>query len=236
MCGNKMSGNKKWRGCLTILMALVMSPAQAVIEDLFISEYVGGSGFNKAIELYNGSGQTIDLSEYFLDFYSNGAREPVLSCRLSGLLTANTTYVVANSRAASEIQIVTNFTGDGIWFNGDDMVVLKHGNKVIDSFGQAGIHYGDSWGSGVLSSKNTTMRRVHTAARADNNIHDPVDFSLQWQGFANDNFDGLGHYVTAGKAFYMAQADKQQSLLKRFPASRNVATNDSPRDEILTTP
>ena len=40
--------------------------------DLFISEYVEGSGNTKAIELYNGTGADIDLSQYQLWNIANG--------------------------------------------------------------------------------------------------------------------------------------------------------------------
>jgi uncharacterized protein len=34
--------------------------------DLFISEYIEGTSFNKALELYNGTGAAVKLSEYSL--------------------------------------------------------------------------------------------------------------------------------------------------------------------------
>jgi hypothetical protein len=41
--------------------------------DLFISEYVEGWSNNKALEIYNPTNQTIDLSEYFVARYNNGS-------------------------------------------------------------------------------------------------------------------------------------------------------------------
>ena len=41
--------------------------------DLFFSEYVEGSGNNKALEIYNPTNQTIDLSKYSVARYSNGS-------------------------------------------------------------------------------------------------------------------------------------------------------------------
>jgi predicted extracellular nuclease len=190
---------------LTWLVTLSVGGVQAALDQVFISEYVEGSSFNKAIELYNGKGHTIDLSEYTLDFHLNGSDVASLSYPLSGLLTANTTYVIANSRASSEIQIVTDFTSDGIWFDGNDVLVLRHNGNVIDSIGQVGINYGDAWGSGLLSSRDQTMRRLSSKAIADINIYDNVDFTRQWHGFDENNFDGLGTYVASGKAFYTVE-------------------------------
>ena len=52
-----------------------ISPVQAATHtsDILISEYIEGSSFNKAIELYNGTGADIDLANYSLELYSNGA-------------------------------------------------------------------------------------------------------------------------------------------------------------------
>ena len=46
---------KNLLGGLIGLLVLVSSNAQASINDLFISEYVEGKGYNKAIELFNGN-------------------------------------------------------------------------------------------------------------------------------------------------------------------------------------
>ena len=48
---------------------------QADAPDLFISEYIEGSSFNKAIEIYNGTGASVDLAAggYILELYSNGS-------------------------------------------------------------------------------------------------------------------------------------------------------------------
>src|SRR5690606_32704155 len=54
--------------------------------DLFISEYVEGSSFNKGIELYNGTGAAVDLSNYSLLKQTNGAGDYGSELTLSGTL------------------------------------------------------------------------------------------------------------------------------------------------------
>ena len=49
---------------------LTTEAATKAAEDLIISEYIEGSSYNKAIELYNGTGSDVDLSQYTLDHYS----------------------------------------------------------------------------------------------------------------------------------------------------------------------
>ncbi|NQZ05747.1 MAG: lamin tail domain-containing protein [Algicola sp.] len=200
------------------LLAILAGSAKATINDLFISEYVEGRGYNKAIELYNGKGHTIDLSEYQLEFYLNGASTASFSIELSGSLTAYTTFVIANSLAASEILIVTDQTRNGIWFDGDDVVTLTHKNKIIDSIGQVGMDPGNVWGKNDSqnkrrSFKNGTVRRLPEVEQADVNILDNVDFDAQWQGVGEDNFDGLGSYIILGNfASDCTEADKLESI------------------------
>lgn len=57
---------------LTCFAAITTSFAQDC-SNIFISEYVEGRGNNKAIEIYNPTDQAIDMSEYFLQRYSNGS-------------------------------------------------------------------------------------------------------------------------------------------------------------------
>ena len=48
----------------------------------FFSEYIEGSGFNKAVEIYNGTGAAVNLSAYTIQLYSNGAATPSQSVTL----------------------------------------------------------------------------------------------------------------------------------------------------------
>ena len=58
-----------------VLVGATQNLAQAAAGDLFISEYIEGSSFNKAIEIYNGTGGPVDLAAglYTLELYSNGS-------------------------------------------------------------------------------------------------------------------------------------------------------------------
>lgn len=167
-------------GGVLVLLAIICGNVQASINDLFISEYVEGSGYNKAIELFNGNAHTIDLAEYQLSFYLNGSSTADFSIELSGVLSAYTTFVVANSLAASEILIVADQTRNGIWFDGDDAVALVHKGEIIDSVGQTGLTSGKFWGNGPNKNRIGTLRRLPSENIGDVNLADPVDFSRNW--------------------------------------------------------
>ena len=59
----------------TIICSIILAASASAQDcsELFISEYVEGPGNNNAIEIYNPTGSTIDLSEYSINRYGNGA-------------------------------------------------------------------------------------------------------------------------------------------------------------------
>ncbi|MBW4648780.1 MAG: DUF4347 domain-containing protein [Kastovskya adunca ATA6-11-RM4] len=168
--------------------------------DLFISEYVEGSSNNKALEFYNGIGAAINLTAagYAVDFYANGSTSPTQTINLSGIVADKDVFVLAQANAAPSIlgqaDQTNNFNG---WYNGDDAVVLRKGATIIDSIGQIGNDPGTEWGSGLTSTQNNTLRRKSNVTTGDPNPFDPFDPSAQWDGFAQDTFNGLGSHTIA---------------------------------------
>ncbi len=65
----------------------------AQCNDLFISEYVEGWSNNKALEIYNPTSNSIDLSGYSLSRWSNGGLTPS-STQLEGTIQPFSTFVV----------------------------------------------------------------------------------------------------------------------------------------------
>ena len=148
------------------LMLSVLPAAQhaqaATPTDLFISEYIEGSSFNKAIEIYNGTGAPVDLGAglYTLELYSNGSPTVSQSMALTGTIANGDVFVLAHPSADPLIlaeEDVTN--GSVINFNGDDAVVLRKNGAVIDAFGQIGTDPGSQWGSDLTSTADNTLRR-----------------------------------------------------------------------------
>ena len=91
----------------------------------------------------------------------------------------------------------TNGSG---WFNGDDAVVLLKGATVIDSIGQRGIDPGTEWGTGLTSTADNTLRRKAAVEAGDPDPNDAFDPAVQWDGFATDDFTGLGAHVVVDDA------------------------------------
>ena len=115
--------------------------------DLLISEYVEGSSSNKAIELYNGTGQSIDLSAYSLELYSNGSATASQTLKLSGTLDNGETYVIYNGLAVADIQSKGDLSNSTVInFNGDDALVLKRQEQSLiplDKSGSTQVQHGE---------------------------------------------------------------------------------------------
>ncbi|MCY7296685.1 ExeM/NucH family extracellular endonuclease [Alteromonas sp. a30] len=163
--------------------------------EIYISEYIEGSSNNKAIELYNPTGASIELGagNYVLSRYSNGGTSPS-NITLSGSVAAGDVFVIANSSANATILAQADQTTGSISHNGDDAYVLTKGGVVIDSFGQVGNDPGSAWGSGSTTTANNTLRRLSSVTSGDTVIDDAFDPAQEWAGFGNDQFNDLGTY------------------------------------------
>lgn len=132
------------------LLFLGMLSSVAYAQDcskIFISEYVEGWSNNKALEIYNPTGQAINLSEYFVARYSNGSSTATNAnaVQLSGTIPAHATFVAVLDKrdpngTGQEAPIWDSLEvrGDGFfspvyntsnafYWNGNDAVLLAKG-------------------------------------------------------------------------------------------------------------
>jgi predicted extracellular nuclease len=178
-----------------IAASLAAALVPQVKADVFISEYIEGSSFNKGIELFNSSSASIDLSSYELKIYFNGNTSAGRTIQLEGDIPANSTFVLVHSSADTAMLDVANQQASGSWYNGDDAIVLEESGTVIDSFGQIGVDPGSSWSSNGVSSANNTLRRSISVVTGDTNPNDDFIVDTQWEGFGNNEFSDLGSYA-----------------------------------------
>ncbi len=164
--------------------------------DLFFSEYVEGSGNNKALEIFNNTHSTIDLNTggYTVEIYANGNTNPSTTISLTGSIVNGDVFVLANSSADQAILDVADQTTGSVNFNGDDAVVLKKGTEILDVIGQIGNDPGAEWGTGDASTKDNTLRRKSIYGAGDTNGNDAFDPADEWNGYPQDTFDGLGSH------------------------------------------
>ncbi|WP_410814431.1 lamin tail domain-containing protein [Micromonospora sp. 067-2] len=173
--------------------------ASAAPTDLFISEYVEGSSNNKALELFNGTGDSVDLTGggYQLQLFFNGS-STATTIALTGSVAAGDVFVFASASAGPAIIAQADQTTGASLFNGDDAIVLRRGTTVLDSIGQVGVDPGTEWGAGATSTADNTLRRLPTVTGGDTDPSDAFDPATQWAGFPVDTFDGLGTHTVDG--------------------------------------
>lgn len=176
--------------------ALLVSALPAVASaDLLISEYVEGSGNNKALEFYNTGEAPVSLDGYRVDFYFNGSTSSGRSIPLSGVVAPGAVHVVAHESGDPALLALATQRGSGSWYNGDDAIVLRGpGGDVLDSIGQVGVDPGSAWGSGQTQTADRTLTRRASVSTGDRDPSDAFDPAAEWQGYAINTFAHLGQY------------------------------------------
>ena len=209
---------------ITPLRGFLAPTASAAPAELFFSEYVEGSSNNKALEIYNGTGASIDLAAnaYSVQMFFNGSPTAGLTINLTGTVAAGDVYVLAQSSANLAILAQADQTNGAGWYNGDDAIVLRKGTTIIDSFGQVGSDPGAEWGSGLQSTADNTLRRNSTVCAGDTNSTDAFNPSVEWDGFATDNVADLGSHTAS-----CGVTDNAPTVTGTTPATgaSNVALN-----------
>lgn len=161
--------------------------------DMFFSEYLEGSSFNKAVELYNPTNLILNLAEYEIRLYSNAAIVPSTIDVLEGTLGPGETYVLINDQAAQAIQNQADATSGVTFFNGNDALELVHNGVVIDVIGLVGDDpAGDFW---VVGDGGTNE---HTLVRKVDITEGTTDWAIgatQWDVYNQDNTTFLGSHT-----------------------------------------
>ncbi|MBP7275231.1 MAG: lamin tail domain-containing protein [Kiritimatiellae bacterium] len=168
--------------------------------DLLISEYVEGGGNNKYIEIFNSTAGAVDLSDYQLQLFTNGAATPGQSVTLSGTIPAGGVVVYKHSSAAAYAGAAT--ANAAVNFNGDDAVALKKisADAYVDIIGRIGEDPGEAWVADPLSTLNQTLVRK-SAVAVGVTVNPAAGFpalATEWDTYAQDTVDYLGSHTFTG--------------------------------------
>jgi hypothetical protein len=184
------------------------------IPNVFFSEYLEGTSNNKALEIYNGTGGDIDLSQFVVKQANNGSGwgnygvtpDTRLVLPLTGTLAAGAVYVIASSGAGPEILAVAdlaltyNGTANGCEgcnvpaFNGDDAIGLFYNGNLIDVIGIPTVDPGTAWDvAGVVGAT-----AEHTLVRK---YPDVTIGNTDWSASAGTNVDDSEWIVYAQNDF-----------------------------------
>ena len=160
--------------------------------DLFISAYVEGSSYNKAIALYNGTTSPVLLSDYGIALQQNGYGDFKNYYALPGVwLQPQKTYIMVNSQCSNEELLacadllVPSGEESPLNFNGNDAVGLYHSGVITDVVG-----YRDEvtyWGQDMTLYRQPAV------------MGPSASFVMQeWRQAAIDDFSGLQEHTMTG--------------------------------------
>ncbi len=177
----------------TVVIGGVSSAQAQGCNELFFSEYVEGSSNNKCLEIYNPTGAPITLTGvYSVSIYSNGSTTAGTNINLTGTIGAYGVFVLCDDNSAQALLDQADQISTASFYNGNDAVALRKSGNNIDVIGQIGFDPGTEWGTGLVSTTDNTIRRKFGVSLGDTNGADAFDPSIEWDGYANGTFDGIG--------------------------------------------
>ncbi|MBN2829671.1 MAG: chitobiase/beta-hexosaminidase C-terminal domain-containing protein [Candidatus Cloacimonetes bacterium] len=166
--------------------------------NIYISEYIEGSSYNKAIEIYNAGDSEVNLGFVTVGLISGGGEWSEQSMTLSGTLAVGDVYVIAHPSANTGILAVTDITNNTVInYNGDDAIGIFYDGVLVDAVGTNGADPGTAWDvAGIVgATANHTLIRKSTvttgttdwATSAGTNATDS-----QWIVNDIDTYENLG--------------------------------------------
>ncbi|WP_369013770.1 endonuclease [Flavobacterium anhuiense] len=152
--------------------------------DLLFSEYIEGSGNNKALEIANNTGTSVNLSAYTIKKQTNGAGSWSTGLALSGTLATGSKFVIVNSSMSSSCFSTSaaniSTTATELTFNGNDAVGLFKNGVLIDIIG--------TFNGGTANfAIDVTLRRKSTVTSPSTTFN----LSAQWDLYSQDTCNNL---------------------------------------------
>ena len=156
--------------------------------DLLFSEYIEGSGNNKALEIANNTGSSVSLSAYTIKKQTNGAGSWSTGLALTGTLTTGSKFVIVNSSISSSCfspsSANISTTATELTFNGNDAVGLFKNGVLIDIIG--------TFNGGTANfAIDVTLRRKSTVTSPSTTFN----LSSQWDSFTQDTCNNLASKI-----------------------------------------
>jgi hypothetical protein len=206
----------------TIQLTSPLSVTQTIPTDLFISEFtdsnIGGLSY---VEIYNGTGSSINLSNYSIKRASNGGSYSFTLPLNNVNLATGTTYLVALgnnpanacSTSGGDGSLASQTSTDGsvnFAVNGCDHIGLFNGTMLIDSFG---VYGNNSWAPTFIGTEGANFRRKNNISPLPNPSYNNNDWDiLDYAGntpadCTNNDYSNIGIYTLNTTVNYQYNVD-----------------------------
>ncbi|MDP8321039.1 MAG: endonuclease, partial [Candidatus Stygibacter australis] len=153
---------------------------------VLISEYVEGSYYHKALEIFNGSPEILDLAGWTLRKQTNGGGDFGNELVLSGTVAPWDVYVIIYENNG-----INDLTGEdfvdmetssfSMTFNGNDAVALFNNGVMVDLVGIPDSS--EDWGKNMTLVRNSNIAYASTAFD-----------TTAWTQYPEDTFSYLGYH------------------------------------------
>lgn len=244
-----------------ILPLLVLSSCQkennnCTNSSLIFSELITSiEDDERAIEIYNISDKTLDLSKYSIRIYQGNSSFKTIS--LNGSLNGKTTYVVVSSSSPDALKEKANLISDDLYYDASRAITLNKGNTQLDILGI--MNYRVDFGSysdmvrkeSFLKGRKTFveydyMKYIHSDYSHLGTIEYPVseDELLEGPRLSQEDFDkpfALDDHVGNGGAMrvdlsYGVDGDTTRFNMREDLSSIGINYNESIRYLTINTP
>lgn len=176
-----------------IALVMMTTGAAGQCTQLFFSEYLEGASNNKALEFYNPTSATVNLTDYKIYRYNNGSPTPTDSLFPQGTLAAGDVFVAGNPSAVASILTVSDTLHTITFFNGDDALSLIYipTNTMLDVIGLIGNDPGTNWPVGTGATSEFTLVRMFSIQQGNTNWTNAAN---EYDVFAQNTDSTLGHH------------------------------------------
>lgn len=208
----------------------------ATATDLFFSEYAEGSSNNKYLEIYNGTGATVDLGNYVVrDQYNGNPWSGVYTFPDGATLDSGDVFVIASADANAAILAVADDSlayGNPYYttaFNGNDVralcKIVGSDTTIIDLIGWYDIVADTTYdpGAGWAVAGVADATKDHTLVRKSSITQGNTDWNAsagtdsdnsEWVVYDQDYFSDLGHRFAYPVTFTVRDSSGEYSDIK----------------------
>lgn len=198
--------------CRQIIVKKKSNSSTILADDLFISEYTTADTYNKAIEIFNGTGRDICLGDYSIKYHLQTGVSKISPLSPIDTLKNNQCYVVMESLKNINVSNEGVFCKDTILkgqfvYTGDDAIALMKNGEYVDIFGCLSEAPSSSYGW-CYPTTNPSIRTNKTTLRRKSNINKGVKvnptsgfptLNTQWTQIGSVSSIYAGNFADFGK-------------------------------------